>query len=488
MGKLHRLIFWVLTATLSIYVILRALVLSFTIDEAMTYNYVIDIWPDVVRANDHFLNTQAMKLTRWLFGDSEFALRLPNLLSFGLYAWGVYRITKHINGIWIYSMAVVLLYAQPTLIEFFGLARGYGMGMGLWMLSMSFFLKAVQSKESDLRNAHFSLVLGGLAISAYAALLNVYIAVIALLALNHILRNRRERSNVFRNGLWALIVLPIPFLARTILELLSLRKAEELYYGTESFSAWMDNTYGYFFAAGREWTFLHIIVTVIVSLLVLWGAYQVLQRKDISRMYAWVFFIFVISNLGWVLEHLLFDSRLPQGRTNLVNYTLLLLLVTGSLENLDEYKNRWRRGWLTIGAVGTLGLAVLFIVQMNLTYVIAWKFSAKMKEVSQHADDLTRYWHGLARMEKHASFRSNINYYIRSRNMNIATDMTPGIRLEDELLLIRTTDFKHKFTYPALVQNYVQVYISADFEVALYARKDVYAKAQEHGYPYKTLL
>src|SRR3712207_3878334 len=70
----------------------RAATLSFTIDESQSYHQFVPLsFMEIVSyntefsANNHILNTLCMKLSSWLFGPSELALRLHNVIAHGIY-------------------------------------------------------------------------------------------------------------------------------------------------------------------------------------------------------------------------------------------------------------------------------------------------------------------------------------------------------------------------------------------------------------------
>src|SRR5260221_1372414 len=71
-----------------IYIAIRADVLSFTSDEAISFRIFHGFTEAASRANNQLLNTVLMQWSQGLFGESELALRLPNALAFGLYAAG----------------------------------------------------------------------------------------------------------------------------------------------------------------------------------------------------------------------------------------------------------------------------------------------------------------------------------------------------------------------------------------------------------------
>ena len=66
-----------------------------------------------------------MTITASLFGYTEFALRLPNVLAFFLYAWFCLKILGLSKSSFIKLVSVAICLLNPYLIEFFSLARGY---------------------------------------------------------------------------------------------------------------------------------------------------------------------------------------------------------------------------------------------------------------------------------------------------------------------------------------------------------------------------
>ena len=89
-----RLFAIVLFAGLFVYLLLRAIFNEPLQDELITYSYYVqsgrphnsDIGVD---GNNHLLNTYLCNLVHLLSGDHFFWMRLPNLLSFGLFFYSV---------------------------------------------------------------------------------------------------------------------------------------------------------------------------------------------------------------------------------------------------------------------------------------------------------------------------------------------------------------------------------------------------------------
>lgn len=95
-------------------------------------------------ANTHWLNSLLLRLLM-TFNDSVIFLRLHSIIAFPFFAQAVYRLTTLIKGngarLAFYCLAIFNLYV----LEFFSMARGYGMALTFQVWTILFFIKAVQT-------------------------------------------------------------------------------------------------------------------------------------------------------------------------------------------------------------------------------------------------------------------------------------------------------------------------------------------------------
>ncbi|MCB0598169.1 MAG: hypothetical protein KDD28_29090, partial [Phaeodactylibacter sp.] len=134
-----------LLGALLAYTSYRAATLSMTHDESASYNwfrdtniftcfYSKDCW---YNANNHLLNTWGWQQTVRLLGVSEWTVRLPNLLAHLLYLLCSLAVVRSVaDRFWVGLAGFAFINFNPYLLEFFGLARGYGLVAGLSMASM----------------------------------------------------------------------------------------------------------------------------------------------------------------------------------------------------------------------------------------------------------------------------------------------------------------------------------------------------------------
>src|ERR1700685_4340758 len=118
----------------------RAATQSFVADEAFTFNtFVAGSWRDLYfqyEANNHLLFSLLSKLSLSIFGDSEFALRLPSVIAGFFLMLGVWRVLESVDSRAVRWVAFAAIALHPLLLDFCTAARGYGLATALlvWAL------------------------------------------------------------------------------------------------------------------------------------------------------------------------------------------------------------------------------------------------------------------------------------------------------------------------------------------------------------------
>lgn len=77
---------------LFIYVILRAINISFSHDESLTFTIFEGNRKWLKTANNHWLNTILAYISSRIFGYSELSLRLPNIISFPIFSYYCFKL------------------------------------------------------------------------------------------------------------------------------------------------------------------------------------------------------------------------------------------------------------------------------------------------------------------------------------------------------------------------------------------------------------
>lgn len=148
--KIQILGFVAIYATIFSVLIYKAFTLPITHDEAWTLldytkfsTWEIMMYPDAW-PNNHILNTLLAKYSCAIFGMHDWSARIPNLLFFIVYGWGVFRFLRITlrDKMYFFLPASLIFILSPYFLDFFSLCRGYGISSALTMLSLSFFVSA----------------------------------------------------------------------------------------------------------------------------------------------------------------------------------------------------------------------------------------------------------------------------------------------------------------------------------------------------------
>jgi hypothetical protein len=175
----------------------RAITQSIVHDEALTYQLYL-AGPaarifDFFDANHHFLNTLLMKLSVSLFGVSEWSMRLPALAGAALYFAAVYRIcTREFQNVWASLGGAAVLTLNPLVLDFMVAARGYALGLALWMWAFAVLLDHLRQPAVQNRA---NLWIGGAALGlSIAANLIFAVPAVVLAGIAWMLRLRAPRE------------------------------------------------------------------------------------------------------------------------------------------------------------------------------------------------------------------------------------------------------------------------------------------------------
>ena len=152
-----------------LYCLARGLVLSMTHDESSTFiNFVsrpfwLIVTNDPPSANNHLLNTLLIKLST-IISDTSFFVRLPNLVASAFCLFFTYKFVTQFYKKWhgiLLGLSILVL--NQYQLEFFSLARGYGLSLSFMMGSLYFiqrFLQREREREREReRNTHIGIQL-----------------------------------------------------------------------------------------------------------------------------------------------------------------------------------------------------------------------------------------------------------------------------------------------------------------------------------------
>ncbi|MFT5858543.1 MAG: hypothetical protein ACI865_000631 [Flavobacteriaceae bacterium] len=157
------------------YLIVRAANVFFIHDEIVTkWVYMVD-WNFIpgtgyVDANNHFLSSFLGGLFMRLFNsDSLLVVRLGSVLAFPLYFWSVFGLRKFFSNKVNFYALLIGLSCTALIVEYFGLARGYGISFAFLLAGMQQMLSYINGAGS--RSLTFSVLAWLLAICANLTLI-----------------------------------------------------------------------------------------------------------------------------------------------------------------------------------------------------------------------------------------------------------------------------------------------------------------------------
>lgn len=355
-----------------IYIVIRSIHVSLGFDEVVSFQLMerddwFHFWE---HSNNHFLNTILMKASTWLFGNSEWAIRLPNLLAGLLYLVVSYRIALHVSrkhAFWI----MVLLISSPFLLDFFSLARGYGLGLSLVMLSLYLVMKFVDSP--GFKAGVMVLIAGFLAVSSNLSFTYFFLGLGAVLLLLCVLRKK-----------WINFLIYLIFILSAITAILylvsSLTELKHMYYGGKrNFINDSIASLGRCLAYGisHEMIFRLILDTGFLAA-ILFAIYRVyklftgftLTKVDLPPL------IFTIMVAIPIILHEFFGALLPVERAMISFYPLMMISCVVILISLIN--NRW------IIRIMASAWLVFTLYSLNVSSSYTFRFDSGSKKVMQY--------------------------------------------------------------------------------------------------------
>lgn len=439
------------------YVGLRVVALSFTHDESYTFTRFIDLsfvrvmtYDHWLLPNNHILNTLSMQMMHCLFGADPWALRFPNWLALGGYIAAAAGCLGFVRGRLSYVVGLVILTVNPYLLDFFGLARGYGLAIALMMGSL--FCGLRYGRLSERRWLWASLVFGVLAVMANFILLNYFICLMMMLNVVFVGRwLRSDRHPSWPRFLWREnrpLLLTSAVLASVVaVPLARIVEAGTLYGGGADF--WTDSVRSlvHAYLYGRPWTAgragLEIGVAV-VSLAALIGLGRQLRRwpQEPLEPDARVTLVVLFCVAGAVVQHAWLGTPYLTGRTATF-YMPLFALMAALLLGRWAATARWGRPVRT--AAVALGVLVVlnFAANANLTHTLEWRYDADNERVLRDLAGLREARDGPATVNLGASWllEPSLNFYRRTWSLSwlapITRTLDPAVTYEYYLLLPR---------------------------------------------------
>jgi hypothetical protein len=389
-ARIQKYVLFVLAALLFLYVAARALLLELTPDEVFSVTLwakQFTVYPETytdLSANHHWLNSWGMWFFSGIFGDSDFVLRLPNVLAYLVYLYFSYRIATQIAPARYLLVVFLLLNVHPYLLDFFSLARGYGLALA-GGISAVFYLGSFL-KEGRIAYAFYALLASSFALLANFNVLPIYIITVALLVAGSLPYFRSIPGGSFRM-LHPLLLLAfsIALLALIMPHLLAMQNANALYYGSTTLwegtagSLATGIAYDAPYAGDNHFCSLKPIIHFMNGVIIV-AIFFYFRQRDIHVYQK-------IRNLATVLllpalllvlffQHYLLDVLYPSFRTGLPLFMLYMIAFAQSFIFLCTLiKHLKYMPWLV-----ALPFLAHFSLSANFSYTREWRSTGELKQ------------------------------------------------------------------------------------------------------------
>ena len=371
-GRAERTLFLAFAFLVFAYLVLRALLVPLTHDEAATFQtYVLTgrFLPFLSHwdAGNHLLITAVGRATYLLFGAQPLAVRSFALLCFVLQAWYTWRITRSLKVAVVRWCTMAALLFTPFLIEFFALFRGYGP-------SLAFMLMAIYHvvRYGELGGRHQLIAaLAALSLATFASL-SVLVICGLLLGIIAAILLRSHRRDALAWIAWAVLgMLPLAFAFAYGLEL---SERGLLYYGSEE--GLVKGTLGSLatWVLGIDLPLAQVVVGILFTALPGWLIVDAVRKRNVILM---VLATLIVGELlaRWVMGTFL-GVLYPQDRTAMHMVPLVVLAFAFVLDGLAQAQQRWAYAALLL-----LGLPLHAAVKANVDRTAYWPEQAIPDEV-----------------------------------------------------------------------------------------------------------
>lgn len=379
---------WPVAVAIAAYVGVRAWVLSFTHDESISYTkYVREPVSSILLsretdANNHPLNSLAMKLADHTFGPSEIALRSANVVAFVLYVAALVVLLRRVERRSIRVLGFSLAVANPYVLDFFSLARGYGLALALVAASA---LAAIEfAARPRLVTALAAVTCAGLAVLANFATLTYYTAVICVIALASVVHGRQPARSVSLPWLAVVVCLPTAGVALLVVRpLFRLRRNGALYFGGED-GFWRDTAQSLVSSTlyRRGSDVLVVALVLLVAAAVAAGAVAAalaLRRRSLPP-HAAALVLLVVPGLVSVAQHHVGHTLFLIERTALFFIPLLAIWLAFAADALAR-RPRLTSGVTAAAIAMTIATWINLATAVNFSYVLDWRYDATTERV-----------------------------------------------------------------------------------------------------------
>lgn len=388
--------------TIFAIVIYKAIYIPITHDEKsasvyyafMTVPQILDsdIWP-----SNHILNSLLVKLSESIFGVYPWSVRLPSVLAFCVLSIALWLIASRFfsANCFVFLTPFFLVLWNPFLIDFYSLARGYGMS-NAWLLC-SVLAVLLFSQKRSMKHYYLAILFSMLAAYANFTLLIYWVAVHVFLSVVSLLNLSETKRPFFTLApqIFITLVLSVAFMALCYTPLYKMNSTNQFIYweGGSFFANTISNTIDNLLYGETYWrTSPNRFAIGFLVYLYVTGFYLftklVRNRRQVFRDPLFVTYFLLV--LVWVVNMLqvkLLGTPFLTSRTALSYFVLASLVIIFTLREVDS---------TFVWAKRSVIPAVLFVCvwhlshRVNLTDVREWRYDRDTYKVMNYLKEYVK--------------------------------------------------------------------------------------------------
>lgn len=400
-----------------LYVLIRVFTVGITYDEAWTIDGFVPQKPwriftyNPCSANNHLLNTLLIKVLFLSHIRNYMIARIPSFAAYLFYLFFAYKIGRSFRNQLMGIVLFFLLLANPFLLDFFGLARGYGLSLGFQMTSLYFYLQFVQHYRT--RSALYSISAGALAVLSNFSWLNYFVPFVFLLNVFSFLYNPKKERNLV---LFSTLVIVTGLAAIIYIPLKQLQLNDALYYGGSN-DLYTDTLisltkYTRYTHSPNNYTYYTLNIFLLFLLSGVVFAY-LKKAGDDTRWYvplSSILLLLTLCTLSVVIQHFLIKTLYPIDRTALFFYPLIILVLCYSYATIRS----------VIARMIPLCIAMVFginlFIHANVYKTALWDFDGDTPYIMHYLNEQGKKAHRKISVDCSWIFASVI-VYDQVRNM-----------------------------------------------------------------------
>jgi|GEM_PF-960724 len=353
---------WTVFVLLLIYLLLRAYFVEPLKDELMTFLFFIETGritgPDIILdANNHLLNSFSGHFIQTYFPGNFFMLRLPNIIGFAFYFWGIAALIRGTGKEWQRFIVLLAVICVPFTLEYFACTRGYGLALGFFAWTLVYCRKWLRGPSPKLLAVTYIFawltILSNLTYMTSGCICGALLIAYQVIGFRTISRNSHLLMLLLHIAFFCSLIPFVQFAA-------DLKEAGAFYYGSLDgfWTVTCRSVLRYTIFYDAEW--MKIPTGLFFGVLIVIGAVRLFRNKLItfSKLPESIYYFFLIGNVAAIFFMAkVLKVNYPEDRVAMHLVPLTILLIA----TLVLQSRRFQNAILLL-----LFFPVVFLFKMNL--------------------------------------------------------------------------------------------------------------------------